>query len=160
MKLVSRAKLPEEEYDKMIVKHWKVLKEYFDKVSTIVDGYNREHYRVESAPSFMIKWHNNLVQVQFRLNEKGDYVDLLDVTRSGSFIQVARVTIDEIIKIGNGQDTKNEGAADTTPSTKESSDKGTDTDAEVKEPEKKPVTRRRRRTTSSSTKSKSKTETK
>ena len=24
MKLVSRAKLPEEEYDKMIVKHWKV----------------------------------------------------------------------------------------------------------------------------------------
>lgn len=160
MKLVSRAKLPEEEYDKMIVNHWKVLKEYLDKVSNIVDGYNRERYRVDSAPSFMIKWHSNLVQVQFRLNEKGDNVDLLDVTRSGSFIQVARVTLDEFVMIGNGQDTKNEGAADMTPSTKEDSDKGTNTATEVKESEKKSVTRRRRRTTSSSTKSKAKTKTK
>lgn len=160
MKLVSRAKLPEEEYDKMIVNHWKVLKEYIDKVSTIVDGYNRELYRVKHAPSFMMKWHNNLVQVQFRLNEKGDYVDLLDVTRTGSFIQVARVTIDEFVMIGNGQDTKNEGAADTTPSTKKDSDKDTNTAAKAKEPEKKPATRRRRRTASSSTKSKAKTKTK
>lgn len=160
MKLVSRAKLPEEEYDKMIVSHWKVLQEYIDRVSTIIDGYNREQYRVESAPSFMMKWHNNLVQVQFRLNEKGDHVDLLDVTQSGSFIQVARVTIDEFVMIGNGQSTKNEGAADTTPSIKKDSDKGTNNAAKAKEPEKKPVTRRRRRTASSSTKSKAKNETK
>ena len=160
MKLVSRAKLPEEQYDKMIVNHWKVLDKYLKKVSATVDGFNRERYRIDSAPSFMIKWHGNIVQVQFRLNEEGSYVDLLDVTRSGSYIHVARVSLDEFIKIGNGQDTKDEGASDTTPSTKKGTDTGKDTSDEAKAAEKKPVTRRRRRTTSSSTESKTKSKTK
>ena len=154
MKLVSRAKLPEEQYDKMIVSHWNTINGYITKVSTIIDGFNRERYRVNSAPSFMIKWHSNIVKVQFRLNETGDQVDLLDITSSGSFIHVARVPLEEFIKIGNGQDTKDGGVADNTPSKKKSTDTATDTKDEAKKPEKKTVTRRRRKTTSSSTKSK------